>query len=68
MNEQQRCHEEAVRILLAKVSKGVDDVLNEVACQNLGAGDHALIEEARQRIHERLVLLAPVPDVKHSGR
>ena len=48
------------RIMVGRSRARVDQTLNELACQNLDANSHALLDEVRSRIHEDLAMMAGV--------
>ena len=46
----------------------IDETLNEMACQNLDAASHALLDQVRQRLHEDLAMMVGVQLVGHASR
>ena len=61
--------DEVSRVAVARARVVVDDVLTEFRSREMGHVDaEVLIEDIRRRLHDDLLLLISLPEVKHSGR
>jgi hypothetical protein len=56
------------RTPILRAMSAADELLTEFRCREMSEEAEQLIEEIRLRLRERLSLLIPLPDVRHSGK